>query len=276
MAVNYTLPRGTKAALTMLAAVDGLKVGQAYFLTDENKIAVAKSTNSFEVFVRESDFNFGSLNDVNLSGAQETDFPQLENGVWVAARRRTPPKLPLPSNFYGIPGLVVPISRGGMNLVNDRQYFSPFFVHETETITGGQLVVSTAQEKSNIRAGIVSWDVVMGQADQLVVDFGVVDSSSTGSKDLIGSCVLNGGYWYALTIIPGGGTTAPTIARIYAATVGDCRVTIIGTNINLIDYRYNNYQAAQRTNGFNADQSLALLTANGTSAGILFPFVLSY
>lgn len=55
MAVGYALPRGTRAALTALAAANGLRAGQAYLLTDEARIAVATSVSAFTTFAKENE-----------------------------------------------------------------------------------------------------------------------------------------------------------------------------------------------------------------------------
>lgn len=47
--------RGTRAALDALASSSGLLAGQIYVLTDEDRIAVALTTSTYETFVRESE-----------------------------------------------------------------------------------------------------------------------------------------------------------------------------------------------------------------------------
>lgn len=47
--------RGTRAALIALAGANGLKPGQLYVLTDENRIAVAMSASTFETYAKESE-----------------------------------------------------------------------------------------------------------------------------------------------------------------------------------------------------------------------------
>jgi hypothetical protein len=53
--------RGTRAALTTLAGANGLKPGQLYVLTDENRIAVAMSTSTFETYAKESEAGGGGV-----------------------------------------------------------------------------------------------------------------------------------------------------------------------------------------------------------------------
>ena len=51
--------RGTRAALTALAGANGLKPGQLYVLTDENRIAMAMSVSAFETYAKESEAGGG-------------------------------------------------------------------------------------------------------------------------------------------------------------------------------------------------------------------------
>jgi hypothetical protein len=52
---NVCHKRGTRAALNDLAGANGLKPGQLYVLTDENRIAVAMGVSTFETYAKESE-----------------------------------------------------------------------------------------------------------------------------------------------------------------------------------------------------------------------------
>ena len=62
--------RGTRAALVALAGTSGLLPGQIYLLTDENRLAVALTTNTFETFAKQSEAGGGGGggNEMALAG----------------------------------------------------------------------------------------------------------------------------------------------------------------------------------------------------------------
>ena len=51
--------RGTRAALVALAGANGLKPGQVYVLTDEDRLAVALTVSTFETFAKQSEAGGG-------------------------------------------------------------------------------------------------------------------------------------------------------------------------------------------------------------------------
>ena len=68
--------RGTRSALTALAAANGLLPGQIYVLTDESRIAVATSVSAFETFAKESEAGGGGSSDpLDLSSATQGTVP---------------------------------------------------------------------------------------------------------------------------------------------------------------------------------------------------------
>jgi len=52
---RFQCPRGTRAALNSLAGASGLKVGEIYLITDENRLAVGLTTSTYEVFAKVSE-----------------------------------------------------------------------------------------------------------------------------------------------------------------------------------------------------------------------------
>ena len=71
-------PRGTRAALVSLASANGLIPGQIYFLTDENRIAIAASVSAFETFAKQSEAG-GASNILALAGvASEPATPPAD------------------------------------------------------------------------------------------------------------------------------------------------------------------------------------------------------
>jgi len=59
--VAYSHPRGTKAALDTLASASGLIVGQAYLLTDEQRLVVAHAVNAYTPLAKLSEISGGAL-----------------------------------------------------------------------------------------------------------------------------------------------------------------------------------------------------------------------
>lgn len=55
MSVGYTLPRGTRASLDIKATAGELLAGQAYLLTDEDRIAVGLSTSTYQTYAKEEE-----------------------------------------------------------------------------------------------------------------------------------------------------------------------------------------------------------------------------
>lgn len=51
---RYQCPRGTRSALDTLAAANGLKAGEFYLITDENRIAVGLTTSTYQTYEKKS------------------------------------------------------------------------------------------------------------------------------------------------------------------------------------------------------------------------------
>ena len=47
--------RGSRANLNALAAADGLLIGQIYVITDENRLAVATTTGTYQAMAKEGE-----------------------------------------------------------------------------------------------------------------------------------------------------------------------------------------------------------------------------
>ena len=80
MASVFKAPRGTRAALNSKAGANTIVAGQIYLITDENRIAIGLSTNSYEVFAKYSEAGGGG------GGAQQVFVQQTrptEAGPWV-------------------------------------------------------------------------------------------------------------------------------------------------------------------------------------------------
>ena len=58
--------RGTRANLDVLAASNGLNAGEIYLITDENRIAIGLSANTYESAVKKSEFDT-ALSDVSTA-----------------------------------------------------------------------------------------------------------------------------------------------------------------------------------------------------------------
>jgi hypothetical protein len=75
---NVQHKRGTRSALDALATANGLLPGQIYIITDESRIAVALSVNTYETYAKQSEAGGGG-------GSQEVFVQQTRpagNGPW--------------------------------------------------------------------------------------------------------------------------------------------------------------------------------------------------
>lgn len=71
--------RGTRANLNTLASANGLSAGEVYLITDENKIAIGLSTNTYEAFAKESSNTFTGTQ--TFSGTSTTLAAILTNAA---------------------------------------------------------------------------------------------------------------------------------------------------------------------------------------------------
>ena len=74
--------RGTRANLDTLASANGLSAGEVYLITDENRIAIGLSTNTYEAFAKESSNTFTGTQ--TFSGTSTTLAAILTNAAEVA------------------------------------------------------------------------------------------------------------------------------------------------------------------------------------------------
>lgn len=86
MSAFYLHPRGTKAALDTLAAANGLKANQIYYLTDVGKLALATAVNAYVTFTK--DGTRGIPFQIDGGGAviaanQTIDLPDLPAGATI-------------------------------------------------------------------------------------------------------------------------------------------------------------------------------------------------
>lgn len=95
MAVPYTHPRGTKAALDALATASGLRVGQIYLITDQARLAVATSLTAYTMFAKTTET--GDADPLVLATEVTTDAPATgtpATGVRLFAAVRANRRLP--------------------------------------------------------------------------------------------------------------------------------------------------------------------------------------
>jgi hypothetical protein len=71
--------RGTRANLNTLASANGLSAGEVYLITNENKIAIGLSTNTYEAFAKESSNTFTGTQ--TFSGTSTTLAAILTNAA---------------------------------------------------------------------------------------------------------------------------------------------------------------------------------------------------
>lgn len=77
------------------------------------------------------------------------------------------------------------------------RYFQPFLISEISTLTAVRIMIGgTGQAGSTARAGIYNANSYW-EPGALLADFGTVDSSTTGNKDITGlsQLLLPGRYW---------------------------------------------------------------------------------
>lgn len=60
------LPRGTQAALDALAGSSSLLEGEAYWLTDTDRIAVALTTSTYAMFYRTTELGTGATKNISV------------------------------------------------------------------------------------------------------------------------------------------------------------------------------------------------------------------
>jgi len=94
--------RGTRADLNTLATADGLLIGQIYVITDEDKLAVAKTIGTYQAMAREDVLTSPAISNPTLTGSVVEDIfaltgttPALEpaNGTiqtWTLSGNSTP------------------------------------------------------------------------------------------------------------------------------------------------------------------------------------------
>lgn len=81
---NVQHKRGTRAALDALATAGGLLVGQIYFITDENRIAIAGSVNSYQAAAKQGEAGGGG-NPVMVADLAITDMTSYFSATIAAA-----------------------------------------------------------------------------------------------------------------------------------------------------------------------------------------------
>lgn len=77
---RFQCPRGTRAALDSLAGASGLKVGEIYLITDENRIAVGLTTSTYQIFEKRTESTFTFVLDgggVALTTGATIDLPDV-------------------------------------------------------------------------------------------------------------------------------------------------------------------------------------------------------
>lgn len=81
--------RGTRANLNTLASANGLSAGEVYLITDENKIAIGLSPNTYEAFAKESSNTFTGTQ--TFSGTSTTLAAILTNAAETTTVSATAP-----------------------------------------------------------------------------------------------------------------------------------------------------------------------------------------
>lgn len=72
--------------------------------------------------------------------------------------------------------------------------FHPFFLERTRTLAGIILVPAALVAGATVRCGV--YDATTWNAPTLITDYGTADLSTGGTKEILGSTVLRGGWYY--------------------------------------------------------------------------------
>lgn len=141
--------------------------------------------------------------DATVAAAVWTEITQAGGGGGGFARPRTTGRyFQLADGYYGPSIATFPI-----NAV----YYCYFTVEEDQTFDRVACNVATAQASTTIRMGF--YEDGGGYPTDLITDFGTVDSSTTGTKEItISEALSAGAYWRAY--VSQGGTTQPTVRSL--------------------------------------------------------------
>ena len=81
MAIDIQLKRGTKAKIDALALKGGLLEGEPLFITDESKFAIATSSTTYQVYVKETPvaFDVRTINNNSAATSKITWSSVIQN-----------------------------------------------------------------------------------------------------------------------------------------------------------------------------------------------------
>jgi hypothetical protein len=165
MAVGYKIPRGTRAALDAKASGATLVVGQPYLITDENRIAVALTTSTYQTYAKQSELGLSSSLVFVIDGA----------GSVIAANSA----VDLPDIPFGgtVTGWTITSDVSGSAVVDIRRAtYSGFPTFSS--IAGSELpTLSSAQKNQDL--SLTTWTTSLAQGDVLRA---IVNSASTVKK----------------------------------------------------------------------------------------------
>jgi hypothetical protein len=166
---RYQHPRGTLASLNTLASNNQILPGEVYLLTDQNRLAVGLSVNTYQLFEKVTPSNITLVIDgggVAIEAGQEVQIPDIPYNCVIQGWTIT-------ADVSG--SAVVTVSRATYNNF-------PTFT----AISGTQKpTLSNAQKNQNL--ALTTWTTALDQGDVLRA---TVDSATTVKRLSIGLRVL--------------------------------------------------------------------------------------
>lgn len=148
-----------------------------------------------------------------------------------------------------------PVSQLGQGF----RYFQPFLISELSTLTAIRVMVGgSGQANSTIRTGIYQANSYW-EPGSLLADFGTVDSSSTGNKDITGltQTLIPGRYWAVIEA-----SNSNTTFTGYRP--------ILGLGVNTTNYGAVYYGSGNSAAAFPATVSFTASTTGFGSSGTVY------
>ena len=146
---SIRIKRGTRAQLDAAAAASGLKVGEPYLITDEDRFAMGLSTTTYEVYAKSSEVVAGSGDVVGPASSVDGSIPMF-SGTTGKLLAESPLSYALDSNDHTVTGgkqHVVTDVFGGEDTYSNSKYQNVGSASDgTTTMTSGSSLASWVQK----------------------------------------------------------------------------------------------------------------------------------
>ena len=141
--------RGTRANLNALATSNGLKAGEIYLITDENRIAIGLSANTYEVYAKSSEVGGGGAITTVTLPTQSSVTPPSAGNVVLYSKEEAPDDLSL--NYMMPNGSINQIQKF---LCNGIVAFMPYGYGTTSVSTfGASPLTAVGASSANVVTG---------------------------------------------------------------------------------------------------------------------------